>query len=116
MSSPSIIPNDRLDRDIYLVLEDFSAGAAWRETDEGESDASTVVEDLLNGQYEQPLRVVAFNPAEGWSRDVTEDIALELDRRIAAEGHEVSEWLQEFVEINLGRKIGTQLALPLPGA
>jgi hypothetical protein len=26
--SPSIIPTDRLDRDIYLVLEDFSQGAA----------------------------------------------------------------------------------------
>ena len=45
--SPSIIPTDRLDRDIYLVLEDFSSGAAWRETDEGETDVSAVVEDLL---------------------------------------------------------------------
>ena len=25
MSSPSIIPNDRLDRDFYIVLEDFPA-------------------------------------------------------------------------------------------
>ena len=35
-SSPSIVPADRLDRDIYLVLEDFGAraGCAWRETDE----------------------------------------------------------------------------------
>lgn len=113
MSSPSIIPNDRLDRDIYLVLEDFRAGAAWRETDEGDADVATVVEDLLTGQYEQPLRVVAFNPAEGWSRDATEEIAEELDRRIAAEGREVSETLQEFVESNIGRKIGVQLALPL---
>ncbi|MGY3034131.1 hypothetical protein ACVIIV_003301 [Bradyrhizobium sp. USDA 4354] len=34
MASPSIVPNDRLDRDIYLVLEDFvaRAGCAWRET------------------------------------------------------------------------------------
>ena len=29
--SPSIIPVDRLDRDIYLVLEDFRAGASWCE-------------------------------------------------------------------------------------
>jgi hypothetical protein len=96
--SPSIIPTDRLDRDIYLVLEDFRAGAAWRETDESDTDVSTVVEDLLTGQYEQPLRVVAFNAAEGWSRDATEEIAEELDRRIAAEGRGVSETLQAFVE------------------
>jgi hypothetical protein len=111
--SPSIIPTDRLDRDIYLVLEDFRAGAAWRETDEGETDFLAVVEDLLTGQYDQPLRVVAFNPAERWSRDASEEIAEELDRRISAEGREVSEALQEFVESNIGRKIGVQLALPL---
>jgi hypothetical protein len=71
MSSPSIIPNDRLDRDIYLVLEDFRSGSAWRETDETDTDVSTVIEGLLTGQYEQPLRVVAFNPIERWSRDTT---------------------------------------------
>lgn len=32
-ASPSTVPLDRLDRDIYLVLEDFGAraGCAWRE-------------------------------------------------------------------------------------
>jgi hypothetical protein len=95
------------------VLEDFSAGAAWRETDEGETDVSTVVEDLLTGQYEQPLRVVVFIPVERWSRDASEEIAEELDRRISAEGRKVSKALQEFVESNTGRKIGVQLALPL---
>ena len=29
----------------------------------------------MGGQYSCPLRVVAFNAAEGWARDVTEDIA-----------------------------------------
>jgi hypothetical protein len=105
--SPSIIPTDRLDRDIYLVLEDFRDGAAWIETDEGETDLSTVIEDLLTGQYDRPLRVVAFNAAERWSRDATEDIAEELDRRISAEGREVSEALQEFVESNIGRKVSS---------
>jgi hypothetical protein len=32
--SPSIVPADRLNRDIYPVLEDFHQGPAWRETDE----------------------------------------------------------------------------------
>jgi hypothetical protein len=87
------------------VLEDFRDGAAWIETDEGETDFSTVIEDLLTGQYDRPLRVVAFNAAEHWSRDATEDIAEELDRRISAEGREVSKALQEFVESNIGRKV-----------
>jgi hypothetical protein len=29
-----------------------------------------VLADLLSGQFERPLRIVAFNIAEGWARDV----------------------------------------------
>ena len=36
--SPSIRAADRLDREMYLVLENFSSGAAWRETDEDRTD------------------------------------------------------------------------------
>ncbi|MFK4724890.1 hypothetical protein ABIE89_005990 [Bradyrhizobium niftali] len=46
---PSIVPLDRLDRDIYLVLEDFGAqaGCSWRETDEQDTDRETVLRDLI---------------------------------------------------------------------
>lgn len=112
MASPSIIPNDRLDKDFYIVLEEFGDGAAFRETDEG-IDHATLIDDLLSGQYDRVLRVVAFNPVEGWSRDASEDIARELKRRIAAEGDEISEALKDFLESQLGHSIGVQLALPL---
>ncbi|SFQ18926.1 hypothetical protein SAMN05216330_11846 [Bradyrhizobium sp. Ghvi] len=48
-SLPSIVPADRLDRDIYLVLEDFGAraGCAWRETDEQDTDCDTVLRGLI---------------------------------------------------------------------
>ena len=110
--SPSISPADRLDRDMYLVLEDFSSGAAWRETDEDRTDYGTLISDLLTGQYDHPLRVVAFNPLEGWSRDASEDVAHELEQRVA-EGHEVTEPVREFIERFTGRPIGVQLLLPL---
>ncbi len=112
MGSPSIVPNDRLDRDFYIVLEDFAGGAAFRETDEG-IEYQALIRDLLEGQYSAVLRVVAFNPSEGWSRDASEDIARELERRVSSEGREVSEKVQDFIEGQLGRKIGVQL--PLPG-
>jgi hypothetical protein len=95
--SPSIVPSDRLDRDIYLVLEDFGAraGCAWRETDEADTDRETVLRDLLSGQYPHPLRI-------GWSRDASEEVARELARRTAKEGRELSEPLQEFIESHIG--------------
>jgi hypothetical protein len=43
------------------------------------------------------VRIVAFNTAEGWSRDVTKDIADQLRRRFA-EYDEVPASLQAFVE------------------
>lgn len=112
MSTPSIIPNDRLDRDFYIVLEDFKNGAAFRETEE-RLDYPTLITDLLSGQYAQVLRIVAFNPSEGWSRDASEDIARELEHHVSAHDWEIAECLQDFIEVQLGRKIGVQLPLPL---
>ena len=110
MGSPSIIPNDRLDGDFYLVLEDFRSGAAFRETDEGITYIS-LIDDLLAGQYGRMQRIVAFNPVEGWSRDASEDIAGALEMHIAAESREVPEGLRDFIEGQLGRKLGQQLSL-----
>ena len=116
-SSPSIVPADRLDRDIYLVLEDFGAraGCAWRETDEADTDLETVLRDMLSGQYDYPLRIVCFNPVEGWSRDATSDVADALAERAANTGAEISPALQNFIRANAMRRIDVQLALPLRG-
>ena len=116
--SPSIVPLDRLDRDIHLVLEDFGAraGCAWRETDEQDTDRETVLRDLISGQYAFPVRIVVFNAIEGWSRDATEDIADALAERAALEGLDISSALEAFIQANASRPFGLQLALPLRGA
>lgn len=116
-SSPSIVPTDRLDRDIYLVLEDFGAraGCAWRETDEQDTDRVTIIRDLLSGQYTFPVRIVAFNAIEGWARDATSEIADELAEHFASDA-EATPALRAFVKANATRPFALQLALPLRGA
>ncbi|MDI3560021.1 hypothetical protein [Bradyrhizobium sp. Arg816] len=116
-SSPSIVPADRLDRDVYLVPEDFGAraGCAWRETDEADTDLETVLQNLLSGQYAYPVRIASFNPVEGWSRDATSDIADALAQRAADTDAEVSSALQDFIAANATRRFDWQLALPLRG-
>ena len=100
-TSPSIAPNG-LERDIYLVLDDFGhLGRAWRETDEAGTNRATLVRNLLDGQYENPVRVVAFNIAEGWCRDVTVDIADELRRRYVED--EMPNSVLAFMEANVRR-------------
>jgi hypothetical protein len=115
VSSPSIVPSLE-DRDIYLVLDDFGErmGRAWRETGEERTDRETVVADLLEGQYSNPARIVAFNTAEGWSQDVSEEFAGELADRLAIEGRETPATLEGFLDRHGGRP--AQLPLPLRGA
>ena len=97
--SPSLVPEET-HRDVYLVLDDFGhRGRAWREADEAGRDRETLIRDLIEDQYENPVRIVAFNTAEGWSRDVTIDIADEL-RRPYVEVGEVPDSVMEFMEIN----------------
>jgi hypothetical protein len=96
-TSPSIVPHG-VDQDTYLVLDDFGwFGRAWCETDEEHTDRETVIPHLMEGQYKQPVRIVAFNTAEGWSRDVTAEIAEELRQRCPDRG-ELPTSVQEFLE------------------
>jgi hypothetical protein len=62
------------DQNVYLVVSDFGRhGLAWCETDVEATDLETIISDLLDGQYTTPVRVVGFNVAERWARDVSED-------------------------------------------
>jgi hypothetical protein len=98
--SRSVVPKIREeeDRDVYLVLDSVGdRGLAWRETVAGDTARATLVRDLLDGQYEDPVRIVAFNTTEGWSRDVTEKIADELEE-YCADLDEIPAYLRDFLE------------------
>ena len=98
-TSPSIVPH-RADQDTYLVLEDFGRmGCYWRQTDADNADRETLIRGLVEGQYSHPVRIVTFNSAEGWCRDVTIDIADELRRRYVEFG-DVSDSTLDFTDAN----------------
>ncbi len=109
--TPSIVPSN--DQTVYLVANDFGKiGRAWRETDLETSHLETVLQDLLAGEYQDPIRVIAFNTAEGWSQDVSEDVAHELERRCDLQLTDVPSALQKFVDRHAGRE-RRQLSLRL---
>jgi hypothetical protein len=110
--TPSIVPNGH-DQNFYLVINNYGTlGPAFAETDLGEADLETTVSDLMNGQYGDPVRVVAFNTAEHWSEDASEDVAREILRRLDLAGHELPSSIQAFVESHLGadRQLTLRLA------
>ena len=111
--TPSIVPNSD-DLNVYLVVDDFGRhGRAWRETDVENTDLETVILDMLEGQFKNPVRVVAFNTAEKWSLDVSADVAQELRQRCDLQQRDVPFVLQDFVDQHEGRYRDVQLPLPI---
>src|SRR5690242_12041835 len=102
MRSPSIVPAFNVD--VYLVLDDFGPlGRAYREVDEDASDRDTIIRNMKAGEYNNPIRIVAFNTAEGWSLDVTAEIAKAIQDEAARSGEELSPSLRDFIEYELAR-------------
>jgi hypothetical protein len=109
--TPSIVPNGD-DQNVYIVVDDFGRnGRVYREADVETADLETVILDILSGQYKDPVRVIAFNTAEGWSQDVSADIAQELRRRCDLQMRDVPYNIHEFVERHYG--LDQQLSLRL---
>jgi hypothetical protein len=102
MRTPSIVPRGD-DQDVFLVVENLGRlGRVWCEADFEATDYETVVTDLLGSQYRNPVGVFCFNPAQGWSRNVSEDVARELHRRCDLEGRHIPAALVEFIELHEG--------------
>ena len=111
--TPSIVPNGT-DQTVYLVADDFGKiGRAWREADYEVSDLETVIQDLLSGEYSNPIRVIAFNTAERWSDDGSEDVARELRRRCDLQMRDIPLPLQDFTDRYEGRYRDVKLPLPI---
>jgi ATP-dependent DNA ligase len=96
--APSIVPESG-DQNIYMVLDNLGRlGQIWPEADAEATELETVITDLLTGQYSSPVRIFAFNTAERWSEDVSEDVADELRRRCDLQMREFPASISDFVE------------------
>jgi hypothetical protein len=111
-SKPLIVPYGA-DQTVYLVVDRFGqlGGGVYRETEVERTDLETIISDLTSGQFNDPIRVVAFNTLEHWSEDVSEEIAREIETRFDIQGESVPEHIRDFVESHRGRE--RQLALRL---
>jgi hypothetical protein len=96
--SPGTVPYGA-DETVYLVIDSFgTTGTVYRETEIEKADVETIVGDLLSGQYNSPVRIVAFNTLEHWSKDVSSEVAAEIQTRCDMDGVPVPEHLTDFVQ------------------
>ena len=109
----SIVPHDD-EQTVYLVVDDLGRfGCVWREADVDHTDLENVIQDLLAGEYYNPIGVFGFNPWEGWSRDVSADVAQELRRRCDLQLRHLPSNIAEFVKRHEAAYGGRQLVLRL---
>jgi hypothetical protein len=109
---PSIVPSGD-DQTLYLVINNFgNLGTAFPETDVDKADLETIIGDLMSGQYSNPVRVVAFNTAEQWAADASQDVAREILRRLDLAGNALPSSIAAFVDSHLGpdRQLTLRLA------
>jgi hypothetical protein len=112
--TPSIVPYGA-DQTVYLVVDRLGRlGTVYRETEVERTDLETVITDLIAGQFNDPVRVVAFNTLEHWAEDVSKDVALEIQIRCDISGDDVPEALHDFVYSYIGpdRQLTLRLAYP----
>jgi hypothetical protein len=95
--APSIVPYGA-DQTVYLIIDRFAGlRSAYRETEVERTDVETVITDLMSGQFNDPICVVAFNTLEHWLRNISEEVALEIQTRCDIDGEDVPESVRDFV-------------------
>jgi hypothetical protein len=110
--TPSIVPGRDNDQDACLVIDDLGKlGLIYCESDVETADVENVIEDLLDGQYYNPIRVISFNVVDGWSRGISAQVVTEVRRRCDLQLRDVPSSIQDFVERHEGRS--RQLSLRL---
>jgi hypothetical protein len=112
--TPTIVPYGA-DQTAYIVIDRFERpGGVYRETEVERTDLETVITDLMSGQFNDPVRVVAFNTLEHWSENVSKDIALEIQTRCDIDSQDVPESIRDFVDSHVGpdRQLALLAAIP----
>lgn len=102
-ASPPLVPSP--DGDVFLVLCQFSkSGATFIETP-ADTNEGAIVRNMIGGQYNKPLRVIAINVGEGWARDVSKRIASVIVKEAERDERTLPRDTGAFVEAQLGRPV-----------
>ena len=95
--SPLVVPYGA-DQTIYLVVDCVGGLSTCRETELERPDVDSVIADMLAGKFSEPVRVLAFNTLEHWSRDISNDVAAQIRVLCDIEGTAVPDYVSDFIE------------------
>jgi hypothetical protein len=101
--TPLLVPYGS-DQTVYLVVDRVRGepSTAYPETEIERADLETIIADLMAGQFNDPIRVIAFDTFKHWSEDISEYIAFEIQTRSDVRGEKVPEPIRDFVNSYVG--------------
>jgi hypothetical protein len=95
--SSTIVPYGA-DQTLFVVVD--RVGAA-RETRVERTELDSTISDLIAGCFSDPLRVISFNTLEHWVKDISDEIAAEIQSRCDMDGVRLPDHLRDFVESHI---------------
>lgn len=87
------------DQTVYVVV-DGSPESGGQDRRIEREDFETLVSEFIAGQFLDPQRVLAFNTLEHWSRDVSSDVARQIEARCDIEHMPVPDHVRDFLEMH----------------
>ena len=98
-TTPTFVSKAPATEPVHFVLCDLDhLGLAFVQTSPEAADETTIVTNMLSGQYEAPLAVIAVDLAAGTSRDVSAEIARKVELSAAVEQRTLADGVRAFVD------------------
>ncbi|MBR0717066.1 hypothetical protein [Bradyrhizobium liaoningense] len=88
------------DETIFVVVDRVSGP---RDVRIEHPDLETVIHELVAGCFSDPVQVFAFNTLEHWVKDISADVAAEIQSRCDIDGTALPDHLMDFVDDHTGR-------------
>jgi hypothetical protein len=86
------------DQTLFIVVDRIGVA---REIRIERTDVETTIDELFGGCFSDPVRVICFNTLEHWVKDVSSEVAAELQSRCDIDGTDVPDHLRDFIESHI---------------
>ena len=86
-------------RIVYLIVDNVVGwpGRPRLKLEVERTDLKTIIDNLVDGHFNDPVRIIAFDPKAHWSKDVSRELAEEIQERCDIDAVPVPEHIQDFV-------------------
>ena len=92
---PSPVVPYGADQTLFVVIDRLDEATEIRIE---RSDLDATIGELVAGCFNDPIQVISFNTLEHWSKDLSADVAREIQTRCDMDGVPVPDHLKDFVE------------------